>query len=526
MKRKGLVISSLAIVSFVVFLCIIGYVYKNDENNDKNNDKNNEVTVGTYDMGDFVFEENGVEITSPIKGAIGIPKEDNSPVVFILHGSHRIDGDVRQPYAEGFEYLVEHLANQGYLAISINVNRAYMFEPVEGNELERSMIIFEDNYRRVKEAIEGEKLYPYSLKGKGDLTKINLIGHSRGGENIFNIIESNKFNNIAFVSAISVAPSQNNGFHDTYTDIPTAVVIPQFDTDVSTQDGVNYFNYAYFNDQARRSPIQYAYYLNADHNPFNSNVDQKGLFSYDDVTYVTEEEQRSFLKEYCVDFLNVYNKEADFNDVFINASEDRYGNSFIPAYYFSEKNGKKLIRPSASMKDVISDGVEFNYMQAAVIPSEDSSGAFNLPGTYSPVPLYKMAWTEKKGKVSIEIPIGFHNFYDYNGISFLIGLDSTDDRNGEDVETAIDIKLIDFAGGEETIRISSKTERALQFIQGEVNDYGDGFKKYNHYTPLGSFILSYDLLKEIKAKDGIEKIEISPASDTGSIVIGGIDFYQ
>ncbi|MBS5932738.1 MAG: hypothetical protein KIC94_07645 [Clostridiales bacterium] len=522
MKRKGLVISSLAIVSFVVFLCIIGYVYKNDENNDKNN----EVTVGTYDMGDFVFEENGVEITSPIKGAIGIPKEDNSPVVFILHGSHRIDGDVRQPYAEGFEYLVEHLANQGYLAISINVNRAYMFEPVEGNELERSMIIFEENYRRVKEAIEGEKLYPYSLKGKGDLTKINLIGHSRGGENIFNIIESNKFNNIAFVSAISVAPSQNNGFHDTYTDIPTAVVIPQFDTDVSTQDGVNYFNYAYFNDQARRSPIQYAYYLNADHNPFNSNVDQKGLFSYDDVTYVTEEEQRSFLKEYCVDFLNVYNKEADFNDVFINASEDRYGNSFIPAYYFSEKNGKKLIRPSASMKDVISDGVEFNYMQAAVITSEDSSGAFNLPGTYSPVPLYKMAWTEKKGKVSIEIPIGFHNFYDYNGISFLIGLDSTDDRNGEDVETAIDIKLIDFAGGEETIRISSKTERALQFIQGEVNDYGDGFKKYNHYTPLGSFILSYDLLKEIKAKDGIEKIEISPASDTGSIVIGGIDFYQ
>lgn len=526
MKRKGLVISSLAIVSFVVFLCIIGYVYKNDENNDKNNDKNNEVTVGTYDMGDFVFEENGVEITSPIKGAIGIPKEDNSPVVFILHGSHRIDGDVSQPYAEGFEYLVEHLANQGYLAISINVNRAYMFEPVEGNELERSMIIFEENYRRVKEAIEGEKLYPYSLKRKGDLTKINLIGHSRGGENIFNIIESNKFNNIAFVSAISVAPSQNNGFHDTYTDIPTAVVIPQFDTDVSTQDGVNYFNYAYFNDQARRSPIQYAYYLNANHNPFNSNVDQKGLFSYDDVTYVTEEEQRSFLKEYCVDFLNVYNKEADFNDVFINASEDRYGNSFIPAYYFSEKNGKKLIRPSASMKDVISDGVEFNYMQAAVIPSEDSSGAFNLPGTYSPVPLYKMAWTEKKGKVSIEIPIGFHNFYDYNGISFLIGLDSTDDRNGEDVETAIDIKLIDFAGGEETIRISSKTERALQFIQGEVNDYGDGFKKYNHYTPLGSFILSYDLLKEIKAKDGIEKIEISPASDTGSIVIGGIDFYQ
>lgn len=66
----------------------------------------------------------------------------------------------------------------------------------------------------------------------------------------------------------------------------------------------------------------------------------------------------------------------------------------------------------------------------------------------------------------------------------------------------------------------------MQFIQGEVNDYGDGFKKYNHYTPLGSFILSYDLLKEIKAKDGIEKIEISPASDTGSIVIGGIDFYQ
>ena len=522
MKRKGLVISSLAILSFVVFLCIVGYVYKNDNNSDNNN----EVIVGTYDMGDFVFEENGVEITSPIKGAIGIPKEDNSPVVFILHGSHRIDGDVRQPYAEGFEYLVEHLANQGYLAISINVNRAYMFEPVEGNELERSMVIFEENYRRVKEAIEGEKLYPYSLKGKGDLTKVNLIGHSRGGENIFNLIESNKFKDIAFSSAISVAPSQNYNFYDAYTDIPTAVIIPQFDTDVSTQDGANYFYYAYFNDQARRSPIQYAYYLNADHNPFNSNVDQKGMYSYDDVTYVAEEEQRTFLKEYCTDFLNVYNKDADFTDVFIKASKDRYGNPFIPAYYFSEKNGKKLIRPSETMRDVIADGLEFNFIQAANVPSEDTTGTFNIPGTYDGVPLYKMAWKEKKGKVSIEIPIGFHNFYDYNGISFLIGLDSTDERNDVDAETSIDITVIDYAGNEETIRISSKTERALQFIQGEVEDYGDGFKKYNHYTPLGSFVLSYDLLKEVNAKDGIEKIEISPASNSGSIVIGGIDFYQ
>lgn len=53
-----------------------------------------EVIVTNYDLGNYVFEENGGEITSPIKSTLGIPVEDNAPIVFIVHGSHDIAGDV------------------------------------------------------------------------------------------------------------------------------------------------------------------------------------------------------------------------------------------------------------------------------------------------------------------------------------------------------------------------------------------------------------------------------------------------
>lgn len=484
-----------------------------------------EVTVSNYDLGEYIFQEGEYDITSPIKGSIGVPKEENAPIVFIMHGSHIIDGDVNKPYAEGFEYLVEHLAKQGYLAISINVNRAYMSEPVEGNELVRIRKIFAENYRILKEAVEGKKHFGFSLKGKGDLSKINLIGHSRGGEHVLNIARADEFRHIPFVSGLLVAPTQNFRFIDSYADLPTAIIVPQYDTDVTIQDGVNYFYNAYFDDEARRNPIQYAYYFNADHNPFNANVNQKGLMEYQGVQYVEEEEQRNFLKGYATDFLDVYNKDKDYKEVFLNSTKDKYGTPYMPAYYFSEMLGRKLMRPSQEMLNIEFDKIDFQYMESSPILEATTSEKYNLPGSYHKIPLYKMSWDNKEGSLAWDLLAGMYNFYDYSGINILLGLDSSDERNSANRETAFELKITDVNGNEETVTLSSKDTDALHYVTGSVEDLGEGYEKWSHFTPLGSYVLPFDKLKIVNAKDGIQKIELIPASNTGSIVLGGIDFY-
>jgi len=72
-----------------------------------------------------------------LEGVIGVPESDTiHPVVLILHGSHDICGgediwpcpeDVEQKNYEGFTYLVEDLAEAGYVALAINVNAEHTF---------------------------------------------------------------------------------------------------------------------------------------------------------------------------------------------------------------------------------------------------------------------------------------------------------------------------------------------------------------------------------------------------------------
>ena len=77
-----------------------------------------------------------------LNGIIAVPNGDGAPypVVVILHGNHpgcpvpegdTVDrwpcdpAELERPNYRGFEYLVQRLAAQGYVALSININADY-----------------------------------------------------------------------------------------------------------------------------------------------------------------------------------------------------------------------------------------------------------------------------------------------------------------------------------------------------------------------------------------------------------------
>ena len=133
--------------------------------------------VYVYDLGEGALD-NPVRPDTPyrMQGVIGVPEEENCPVVIFLHGSHPVEKASENRYDLGFSYLVNQLADAGYLAISMNVAINYSFEDGEPSGCDRTVQVVEQQSELLRRAIAGEEgIFPCDLTGKGDLSRVILV---------------------------------------------------------------------------------------------------------------------------------------------------------------------------------------------------------------------------------------------------------------------------------------------------------------------------------------------------------------
>jgi hypothetical protein len=118
----------------------------------------------------------------PINGRVWFPDGDGKfPLVLIVHGTHKMT----EPSDAGFTYLGELLASRGYIVASIDQNFFnygwYKYGDFEESDIDaRGWIILQ----HLKEWEKWNKTKMNPFFDKLDLTRIALIGHSRGGEAI------------------------------------------------------------------------------------------------------------------------------------------------------------------------------------------------------------------------------------------------------------------------------------------------------------------------------------------------------
>lgn len=497
-----------------------------------------------FDLGQSLIKQQyGPEMPYRMQGVMGIPAgEGQHPVVVVLHGSHRVETEedvTARRYDLGYKYLVEELASYGYLTLSINTNAQYLFKYGEPYMFERLNVIFNDNIEKLQQAVEGNDVgYGVDLTGRADLTKLSIIGHSRGGQAPFSIYEDQKNRSRDNIkSMLLIAPSDVLLLDILSSDVPTGIILPQLDGDVVGLDGQRYFD-KFFNSLDRKSWTSLVYLYGANHNFFNEalDVDDSETLSEPIIDYekkLKPEDQRLFLKQYAVDFLtSVFDKPVP--SIGVSPQETAPGSLYgykVLTSLAVPKNSKVIWRPKGD-EDVtlnllggenMADNVQVKFIMESYVPINDP-GPFNHAGLPKKLGFLSLNWENKDASITTMIPEDNSDFSDYDSLSLYTSLDPSNPLNPKDKNQSLTIVIKDKTGNSDSVLIDS-TAPTMHYQKGHIikNPYAP---YWSTYTSLNSLRVRLKYFDEIDLAS-VESVSlVFDQTDSGALMVGDMSLLK
>lgn len=442
--------------------------------------------VYCYDLGEGTLTQGTREIPYRMQGVIGVPEGENCPVVIFLHGSHPVQSAAENRYDLGFSYLVDQLADAGYLAISMNVAINYSFENGEPMGCERTVQVVEQQSALLKQALEGKQgIFPCDLKGKGDLDRVILVGHSRAGYDVFEV--AGRTETLEVQGIISAAPSLVTPLSTDPVDVPVGIIIPQYDGDVTGLDGGTLFDQLE-NTEGRTSGTDLIYLENGNHGGFSTALVRPDPFADRETLprVMDPQEQQAFFSAYVLDFVKSVLEKGTTP---LEAAADLPGQyADYPAMLRLDAAGTVLYRASEdSGKVLVTDGVTAEAVNACST-LDHTAGAFRIPGTFLQYDLTRLSW-DRSG-ASVTVPVSA----DLRQAEFLqmdLAQDSGDQRNHQK-DQSMTVTLRDAAGKEASVQVKAGTP-ALTWQEGTVETIPvagqEDLLQYSTFTPLGTLRL-------------------------------------
>ena len=230
----------------------------------------------------------GFPAKTEVLGRVVLPAttaKGERPLVVFLHGRHStcysgsedsiewpcFGGMKPIPSYRGYEYVQRLLASQGYATVSISANgvNGQDWDAWDGGAAARSELV-----RHHLDLLRGWNAKGGSgdlkkLKGRLDLQRIVLVGHSRGGEGVNRTaVDLTGDSRYRVRGQVLLAPT-DFGFQVS-AGVPTSVVLPYCDGDVFDLQGQVYVDqgrYVAPGDKAMRSAVLV---MGANHNFFNT----------------------------------------------------------------------------------------------------------------------------------------------------------------------------------------------------------------------------------------------------------------
>lgn len=227
-----------------------------------------------------------------IRGALYYPedREVPSPVIVLVHGNHgSCDAGTNSAgltcaqfkrNEAGYAYLGENLATWGYTVFSVSQDQMMMRQDNpkgKGMHQRRLLIAATLDALSAANADGGLPLDEHTtigdtLAGKLDMTRIGLMGHSRGGDGVTSFIDYNRIRTdgprYPLRGVISLAPVDYE--RKAPYGVPYLSILPWCDGDVSNLQGARFFERSQYVDPSDPFPRIQSSQLGANHNWYNT----------------------------------------------------------------------------------------------------------------------------------------------------------------------------------------------------------------------------------------------------------------
>lgn len=516
--------------------------------------------------------------TMPVRlnGVIAVPGGEGGPypVVLILHGNHHgcptdemgvdrwpCDPGVEQPNYRGFSYLVRALAARGYVALSMNINAENTFgfgEPVPGERLRQLVDVHLGALAAA--AAGGSNDFGVDLAGRADVGRLALVGHSQGGEESLRLArqlhdeggaaESLSYgpaSGVLLLASTATAVEPAGG-----SPVPMAIVLPNCDGDVISQEGQHFY------EAARLAPQQAewatsAWLARGNHNYFNQLLPDdpfrgaSGAGRPDCEPILEPEVQQAFLMDYAADFLTTLwsqdpaaEREAAARlglDLQAPAPDELYGLPARVAALAAAADRQPLLVPATA------EELATNQVGGAV--SEEGMTAHFCPeGHYTPatmpgsepcrrvtvaVPgqpaLAVVSWAESGGAWRFALPLGEGDLSGYTTLSLRVAVDPLSPLNPAASEQAFTLQLTDRAGNRAAVS-TRPGEPALAFPAGLVqkDDFSGEF--FTGPVPLTTIRWTLSDFDGVDLADIGEMALLFDQTPSGSLFLADVEWVR
>ncbi|WP_044639920.1 alpha/beta hydrolase [Risungbinella massiliensis] len=429
----------------------------------------------------------------PLNGLVWYPEGKGPfPLIVAVHGNH-IATDYSDP---GYEYLGKLLASRGYIFVSIDQNflntspydDLFMFRVLEQENLARGWLILE----HLKTWEKWNKIKSTPFFEKVDMSRIALIGHSRGGEAVtvataFNQLDANpengniKFNyHFGIRSVISIAGTDQQykptGKPIFLKDLNYLAIQGSHDMDVSSFDSASQYsriNFSGGSDYFKSS----VYIYRANHGQFNSKwgkIDGVGLGNklYNIGQLMSQEEQQQAAKVLISSFLDATIKgKNEYKQIFQDIG---YAQRWLPdTMYISNYWDSHTELISSFDEDI---NLESTTLTGGRLIGENLKAwkeeKVEMKFTSELYSAVRLEWNhEKTSNVpSYTADLTNSQLDVRNNSSVVFSMANADDeKSSEENDSLIDltIKVVDKNGDQATLPLSSVTH-LLPMLEGKI----------------------------------------------------------
>lgn len=197
-------------------------------------------------------------ITVPVRGSMWLPGGDpnKSPLLLFVHGNHgECDAgkgpscEIYKRNDEGYAYMAENLSSWGYTVVSLDQDELMARQDNLGKGMHARRLLIMAMLDDLKAAGEGTVVTGANpemaalLGGKLDMSRIGLMGHSRGGDAVASFVLYNQTlpagERFPLRAVVSIAPVDYER-HAPYG-VPYMTVFGSCDGDVSNLQGARLY---------------------------------------------------------------------------------------------------------------------------------------------------------------------------------------------------------------------------------------------------------------------------------------------